>query len=87
MIWALQGWEYVKSVMTRRLIVSSYPVGMPELVKDVLPESRTPVNLVPTVGKVSQQLIESTCNTVYCESFKVEKFCGFCGSISTMKLF
>ena len=87
MIWVLHGWEYVKSAMTRRLIVSSYPVGMLELVKDVLPESRTLVNLVPTVGKVSQQLIVSTCDTVYCESFKVEKFCGFCGLISTTKLF
>ena len=57
MIWVLQEWEYVKSVMTRRSTVSSYPVDMPELAKDVLPESRTLVNLVLTVGKVCQLLI------------------------------
>ena len=34
----LQGWDYVRYVMIRRLTVSSYPVDMPELVKDVLPE-------------------------------------------------
>ena len=32
----LQGWEYVRYVMIRRLTVSSYPVDMPVLVKDVL---------------------------------------------------
>ena len=53
-------WEYARYVMKGRLTVSSYPVGMPKLVKDVLPESRTPVNLVLTVGKVSQQLITFT---------------------------
>ena len=63
MIWVLQAWEYVKSVTTRRSTAYSYPVGMPELVKDVLPESRILVNLVLTVGKVSQQLIIS-CNYV-----------------------
>ena len=65
----LQGWEYVKYVMIRRLTASSYPVGMPELVKDVLPESRTLVNLVPTAGKVSQQLIAFICNHCNISSF------------------
>ena len=62
MIQVLQEWEYVKSVTISRLTVSSYPVDMPALVKDVLPESRTPANLVPTVGKVSQQLTAFTCS-------------------------
>ena len=61
MILVLQGWEYVRYVMIRRLTASSYPVGMPELVKDALPESRTLVNLVPTVEKVYPQLIVYTC--------------------------
>ena len=47
--------------MIRRLTVSSCPVDMPELVKDVLPESRTLVNLVLTVEKVSQPPIACTC--------------------------
>ena len=62
MIWVLQGWDYVRYVTIRRLTASSYPVGMPELVKDVLPESRILVNLVLTAGKVSQQLIAFICN-------------------------
>ena len=59
----LKGWEYVRYVTIRRLTVSSYPVDMPVLVKDVLPESRTLVNLVPTVGKECPQLIVYTCDT------------------------
>ena len=59
----LQGWDYVRYVMIKRLTASSYPVGMPELVKDVLPESRTLVNLVPTAGREFQQLIIFICNT------------------------
>ena len=62
MIQLYQGWVCAKSAMIRRLTASSYPVDMPELVKDVLPESRTRVNLVPTVGKVSRQLIAFICN-------------------------
>ena len=69
MIQVLQEWEYVKSVTISRLTVSSYPVDMPALVKDVLPESRTPVNLVLTVGKVSQQLTAFTCDNIYSVSY------------------
>ena len=63
MILVLQGWEYVRYVMIRRLTASSYLVDMPELVKDVLPESRTLVNLVPTVGKEYPQHTIFICNS------------------------
>ena len=62
MMLVLQGWEYVRNVMIRRLTVSSYPVGMPELVKDVLPESIALVNLVLPVERVSPKSISFTCN-------------------------
>ena len=74
MILVLQGWEYVRYVMIRRLTVSSYPVDMPVLVKDVLPESRTLVNLVPTVGKECPQLIVYTYDYKYCNHLLLLSF-------------
>ena len=63
MILVLQGWEYVRYVMTKRLTASSCPVDMPEHVRDVLLESRTPVNLVLTVGKEYPQHTIFICNS------------------------
>ena len=47
--------------MTRKLNVSSFPVVMPELVKSVLQELRTLVNLALTAGNLCQQHIGYIC--------------------------
>ena len=41
---------------------------------------------LPNISCVRYQFLRSA-YTIYCKSFEVEKFRGFCGSISTMKLF
>ena len=66
MILVVQEWGCAKYAMTRRLTASSCHVDMQELVKDVLPGSRTPASLVLIAGKESLQ------HTVFiCELFKM----------------
>ena len=54
-------WDCARFVMTRRLTVSSYPVDMLKLVKNVAQESKTLDNLVHTVEKECPQHTVSIC--------------------------
>ena len=53
--------DCAKSVTTRKLNVSSFPVVMPGHVKSALQELRTLASLVPTVENLCQQPIVFIC--------------------------